>query len=404
MVIYNGIISGEFQYVKHEYLVRDIDRPPPASTPIAPAGSVTTGRMSQFSWSSVPTADWYFLWLNRDGSKYLTKWISGTSWTPSNEFPGGSYSWAVQTYNSAGYGPWSSSAAFSITKQLPGATVPVGPEGTLAVGTSNPPFSWQAADHANWYHVWVNRIGEGKFASRWVQVPATTWTFDMDFRGGDYRWWIAGWNPDGYGPWSSGTTFNVQQMLPDTVSLLSPTGGAVRAAGDIEYQWQPDARATWYQVWSGCPGESKSDWFSAAASVSGGVARASMTHGAWADYKWYVRGWGPDGMGNWSPAGEFVCGQPMPVGGTLSQLTWNDSYTTDAGWYHVWVNDVTGGGRTTERAWWFKHDTTTDAGSGNRSVTLAPALSAGDYEWSIRAWGPAHGTGPWSDTHTFNVP
>jgi hypothetical protein len=67
------------------------------------------------------------------------------------------------------------------------------------------------------------------------------------------------------------------------------------------------------------------------------------------------------------------------------------------------INDVTGGGSAKERAWWFARDTTTDVGSGNRSVGLTPALTIGEYEWSIRAWSSVNGMGPWSEVQTFST-
>jgi len=251
----------------------------------------------------------------------------------------------------------------------------------------------------------VRRIGAGKYASKWVQAPATNWTSNIDFRGGDYKWWIAGWNVDGYGPWSSGTDFTILAMQPGVLGLVSPTGGVAMATGSINYQWTPDERATWYQLWSGRNGRGfYGKWYASDAIVSGSTATAPIPNHGWGDYGWWVRGWGPDGYGKWSGPGEFVVGVADPVSGAADTLTWNDSQTTSADWYQVQIVDVTGGGSATERKWWFKRDASADAGGGNRSIALDPALTAGDYEWYMRAWSKAHGTGPWSDVQEFTVP
>jgi len=335
----------------------------------------------------------------------MTKWLSASTWAVDHDLPSGSYSWWVQTWNTTGYGEWSEQARFTIPSYAPPDVVPEAPVGVLSLAGS-PTFQWQSASRANWYHIWVNRIGAGKYASAWVQAPATTWPPDVDFHGGDYRWWIAGWNADGYGPWSSGTDFTIPTMQPDAIGLLSPTGGVTRATGSVTYQWTGDDRATWYELWCGRNNELFADnWYRAADVVSGSTATASIPDHGWGDYGWWVRGWGSDGIGDWSDKGQFTCGKPDPVSGSATTLAWDDSQTAVAGWYNVWIDvDRGGGSREKERAWWFRQSQTSDLGGGNRSVDLSPALSSGDYEWSIRAWSGVYGLGPWSDTQTFSVP
>jgi len=146
------------------------------------------------------------------------------------------------------------------------------------------------------------------------------------------------------------------------------------------------------------------NWYRGADVVTGSVATASIAGHGWGAYQWYVRGWGPDGLGDWSNGGEFCCGKPIPVEAGPTELTWNDTQTSAAGWYQVWINDVTGGGRVKERAWWFNRSSSTAAGVANRFIELLPALTSGDYEWTIRAWSSVYGQGPWSEVQTFTVP
>jgi len=246
-------------------------------------------------------------------------------------------------------------------------------------------------------------VGEGKYAEKWVQSPATTWLPDVDYSGGDYKWWIAGWNADGYGDWTSGTSFTIPVMQPGPIVLGSPTGGVSVATDSVVYQWHADERATWYELWCGRNGAGFADnWYRASTVVSGVTATASISDHMWGSYAWYVRGWGPDGMGPWSSAGEFVFGQPVFLSGSAATLTW-DELTPDADWYHVRINDVTGGGSVEERAWWFPRSGTTPV-TGGRSIPVDPPLTTGNYEWSIRAWSSTYGIGPWADAQGFVVP
>jgi len=376
---------------------------PPATTPISPTGTITD-RQSTFSWTPVSSATWYQLWLNRDGQKYMSRWQQGTSWTPTVPLSAGDYNWAVQTWNSVGYGPWSTTANFSIARQLPGATSTTAPTGQQPIGQYRPQYSWTTATRASWYHLWVNRTGYGTYSTRWVQAPTTTWTATTDYDEGSYRWWVAAWNVDGYGPWSSGTDFSIQSMRPGAPVQLSPTGGTSVASGNVDYSWQYDSRATWYQLWVQTPDSSVSDWYAVSQIQSGGVCRASMTHTRWGNYNWWTRGWGPAGYGSWSSAAQFWCGRPYPVSGSASTLTWNDKWTTSATWYQLWLNDVTGGSTTKVGSWWVARSGTHDAGGYGRSADVVHTLSTGDYRWWVQAWGPAGGYGPWSDAHDFTVP
>ena len=381
--------------------------PPQTPTNLLPIGGVeTTDHTPLLSWDDpLGNATWFRVLLAGPGGAVVDDWTQQTTYQVTPDHPVGNYRWWVYSWNPYGAGGWTGPASFAITPLLPGPIDPsVGPTGMQTLGERHPQFFWQAAANAHWYHISVNRVGEGKYVSKWVQAPATTWTFDVDFRGGNYRWWIAGWNPDGYGAWSSGIDFSIPTMQPGQCRLLSPTGGVAVATGSVTCRWIPDPRARWYQLWCGLNGGNVVDkWYESSSIVHHGAATSIPGHG-WGDYAWYVRGWGPDGMGPWSDAGAFVCGQPTPVSGDASTLMWDDSQTADAEWYQVWISDVTGGGAVKERAWWFQRTETSDAGGANRSMALAPVLATGNYEWSIRAHSSANGTGPWSDAQGTVVP
>ncbi len=376
----------------------------PPGTPSAYGPSGSSDNTPYFSWSAVDDATWYQVWVERNGQKYIDTWTQSTHWSP-GDWPSGSYEWWVRAYNGV-HGSWSSGKTFSIASFAP-STSPtmIAPMGTQPMGTSRPRFSWQAVDNAGWYRVWVSREGQqGSYAEKWVQAPATSWIPNVDFSGGSYIWWVVGWSADGYGPWSGGESFSVPTMRPGVVTLDRVAPWLYPTYNRLLYIWQADERATWYQLWSGRDGRVfHNQWYSADDVVSGEDAVAYVSTHQWGRYRWYVRGWGPDGFGGWSTVGEFVLGQPSVLSGAADLFTWDD-LCSGAEWYQIWINDVSGGGRVKERVWWFPIEDTTPEQGFLRSLPVAPALTTGDYEWAIRAWSSTFGQGPWSDVQRFSVP
>jgi len=350
-----------------------------------------------FMWNTGDHATYYQVYATRNRQEYFSAFVAGNSTTTyqhSAALQYGDYKWWLQSWNPDG-SAWSGSMDF-----MYGKVQPIGPQGLITDRT--PTLSWDALAGATWYNVRLVRDGV-PYDDRWVNV--TSWTPGADLPHGTYSWWVCAWGPGmGIGPWSDQTTFTIERNPPAAIDLHSPTGGVAVTSASVDYQWGSDNHATWYQLWSGQNGIGfHQKWYSAATVVSGVTATVSVADHMWGEYQWYVRGWGPDGLGNWSqPGGQFVFGQPAFLVGAADVLTW-DEPSAGANWYQVWINDVTGGGRVKERAWWFPVGDTTPV-TGGRSVDLTPNLTTGDYEWTIRAWSSAFGQGPWSDTQAFNVP
>jgi hypothetical protein len=116
--------------------------PPPPATLISPAGTISTSTPT-YIWNSVPTATWYYLWVNNNGTPRIQTWYpaaqagcaSGTgtcSVTPSTALTNGTAQWWIQTWNSAGYGPWSDGMYFAI------ASSNLAPNPSFEYGTDRP--------------------------------------------------------------------------------------------------------------------------------------------------------------------------------------------------------------------------------------------------------------------------
>jgi hypothetical protein len=211
-------------------------------TPVSvvwPAGDVIleAGR-PLFAWPATAGATWYQVWINRNGKKWMDRWIqAAANWTPAEDLNGGEYQWWVRSWGAGmGMGPWSEAARFSIPMQVPGQLVQDCPQGIQT--SCNLTYRWQKDARADWYQLWVSRIGAGGWHNRWFEMggegaaaatpgdalpgparpvpsapageiengrPTFEWT------GGWCEWWLRGWGMDGFGPWAGPVEFRVPQ-------------------------------------------------------------------------------------------------------------------------------------------------------------------------------------------------
>jgi hypothetical protein len=98
---------------------------PGAATLISPSGAIST-KSPTYTWNAVSSSTWYLLWVNDAASNAkIQQWYTaaqagcgsggGTcSVTPSVTLASGATQWWIQTWNSAGYGPWSTAMSFTV--------------------------------------------------------------------------------------------------------------------------------------------------------------------------------------------------------------------------------------------------------------------------------------------------
>jgi hypothetical protein len=100
---------------------------PEAATLVSPTGKIADATPT-YTWNAVPGATKYYLFVNDStGSKIRTSYTatqsgcaSGTgtcSITPDTVLTLGTVKWWIQTWNSAGYGPWSASTYFTLSRR-----------------------------------------------------------------------------------------------------------------------------------------------------------------------------------------------------------------------------------------------------------------------------------------------
>jgi hypothetical protein len=97
-----------------------IPTPPGVAILSSPNGSIGTNNPT-YTWNKTSGATWYYLWVNGPSGNVIKQWYEASivcgastcSVTPVTTLAGGAHTWWLQTWNSAGYGPWSNPANFS---------------------------------------------------------------------------------------------------------------------------------------------------------------------------------------------------------------------------------------------------------------------------------------------------
>lgn len=192
----------------------------------------------------------------------------------------------------------------------PGAATLISPIGSIT--TTTPTYTWNAIN-ATWYYLWVDAWDGQSWRNvfnQWYEAPAicsgTTCSVPspVTLLPGDHFWWLQGWNPNGYGPWT-GTGFTVSSNKPSAVTLISPSG--LTYTRTPTYTWNA-VNATWYYLWADAWDTVSWSWYQIigqwyeASSVCSG-ATCSVTYPITLDagaYDWWIQPWNPSGYGEWA--------------------------------------------------------------------------------------------------------
>ncbi len=290
--------------------------PPGAAALVSPTGDIGTNYNPTYTWNAVLGATWYYLWVNGPSGNVIQTWYEASavcgggtcSVTPTTTLGGGSHTWWVQTWNSIGYGPWSSGMSFTTTiPTAPGAATLVSPTGDI--GTNyNPTYTWNEVAGATWYYLWVNGPS-GNVIAQWYEASAVcgggtcSVTPTTTLGGGSHTWWVQTWNTVGYGPWSSGMSFTTSPL--GAATLVSPTGDI--ATNTPTYTWNAVTGATWYYLWvNGPSGKVIAQWYEASAVCSGVTCTVTpATTLVSGSHIWWIQTWNSAGYGPWSTGMNF---------------------------------------------------------------------------------------------------
>jgi hypothetical protein len=223
---------------------------------------------------------------------------------------GDMHTWWVQTWNDAGYGPWSAGMKFTIPlPPLPGKAILASPSNS--VGTNNPVYTWNEVNGATWYYLWVDG-SSGNVLKKWYtsdQANCNGTTCSLTgatpaLATGTYTWWAQTWNEAGYGPWSDGMSFT--PTPPGKATLVSP---ATTATNTPTYTWNEVPGSTWYYLWvDGPSGTVIQQWYTSVESNCNGTTCSvtpSITLAA-GSHIWWVQTWNDAGYGPWSDGRDFL--------------------------------------------------------------------------------------------------
>ena len=388
---------------------------PGAVVLLSPANNASlSNRQPQLTWSqSLPAATWFRLYVTRNQNQYLDQWIEGaTNWMPTADLPASSYAWCVQTYSSAGLGPWSTNSAFTIPAAIPTNLVLVSPTGSANAGSVQR-YTWRADAAAVWYELYVvqngkmlcdqwfalsNSLAQSGGGNFMVQVGGHT--------GGSYQWYVRGWGPDGQGPWSGPGSFTMAPPPPPgAVMLLTPTNNASVLGRQPEFKWTlPNPAADWYDVYVVRNGSKYLEQW-----VEGATNWVAMSGLPGGTYTWWVHPWNGAGYGPWSTNFSFTIPTAVPgvitlvspsgsvAAGSTQRYTWRADAA--AIWYELYV--VRNGSAFVDQ-WYTLTNSVVDRATGSFAVDVG-GHGTGTYQWWVRGWGP-DGLGPWSSNLTFQVP
>jgi len=164
-----------------------------------------------YRWEQDANATWYRLWVGRAGAgTWHDDWHAfagaGTAEVELADHPGGTFTWWLLPWGPDGFGPWSGPGQFTTPSQAPTEPQLMAPIGETF---ENPPvFAWES-ERADWYRVYVQRVGGAAVLDQWTADATLTPTAALP--AGQYAWWVGAWNREtGRVVWSQRGDFTIQ--------------------------------------------------------------------------------------------------------------------------------------------------------------------------------------------------
>lgn len=354
------------------------------------------------TWNGTSSADSYDLRISRLDDRLpdviqtadvvVQNSIAATSYTVTEDLPDGQYVVTINPRTGNSVGAPTEGFVFYVGLGQPATatsvTVTPSAENELAVT-----FSWDAADDATHYDIWVSEVG-GDVVMREDWIGETSYVLPTQLEAGKtYRAWIRGRNVLETGGWSAVLTFVGGTAVPGMAEITSPAG-AVSATTEA-ITWTADPVASGYDVWIGADGAG--DPVQRVTTTDPTFTPDALAEGF---YRVWVRAVNGNGFGSWSRPVSFGIadsGQKSAVSGPTGDpiavqpaITWTTS--VPGGTYHLWVNQVGGqAGIINER------DLTTE------SFTPDSELADGPYTAWIRQISDTGVPLAWSSAFQFEV-
>ena len=259
-----------------------------ASVLTSPANGSTASTQVQFSWTLVPGALDYTLWIGTSpGTQNIFYYTTAQSGNPGGIFsttatlaPKGTYYARLWTRTSAGYvysdSVFQTAGTAYLTSPASGATV--SPQVQL---------TWTPVPGATSYGVWIGSSPNTYDAFYY----GTTGTSASATLQPGRTYYVTLWTNNS-GSWSN-TTSTLQTTA--TASLLSPANGSANldAGAPVAFTWTPISNVTWYELYLGSS-EGARDYYD-----SGDIASTNVSVTLKPNTTYYARLW-TDVGGQWS--------------------------------------------------------------------------------------------------------
>lgn len=266
---------------------------------LEPGGTIETVR-PEFRWQGDPGAEWYQIYIVRDGVYYFDHWTQDTRFSPWWDWENGDYTWYVQTWGDGQAGAWSERMLFTVAAPPPTAPTGLQPH-EQELDRNVVAFAWNAVPEADWYYLYVARKGEPYYDGWYNTHEPQDWRFCLEQ--GSYSWWVQPWRSGvGLGDWSAEATFRIDSPLDPAGQpiLLAPAGAVSGDSPTFTWSGATDTQWTWIVIHK--DGEYYFDyWIPIADTWS---TWWQFDPGA---YQWWCVGWNAKhGVGTWSDPAEFA--------------------------------------------------------------------------------------------------
>ena len=349
--------------------------------------ATTTAQRPVFTWTAVPGATSYEIWVTKDPSTspYHQATVTGTSYRPPTALGIGTFNLWVRSFTNAVPSPWTPKYTFVIH------TAAVMQPIARSQPTLRPTISWDALPGAVKYDVWINDVSRSTTQYiRNTNVTGTSFTPSADMPMGIYRAWVRGIAADGTpGDWSGAIEY-VTMQAPTITAPLNSTFNQRPV-----FTWNPIAGATSYELQIRNRNTGAITYNQTGLTVSNWTPPSNLPAGP---YRWWVVANGLYGLrGFWTAPVDISIGGDTelltPIG-TISNrrptFTWK---TVDgAVRYELSVTNATLNMRTI-----YETNLTTT------SYTPPTSLATGTYRAWVRAVSSSGSFGPWSPEANFVI-
>ncbi|MFN8374690.1 MAG: S8 family serine peptidase [Anaerolineae bacterium] len=286
-----------------------------------------------------------------------------------------------------------------------------GPTGIVSASYGNPTYTWTGLSGATHYYLAVynsanqtvvNEVFDAIVACSGLSCsldPTTLRESNRLTANGTYYYYVRAWSQStGTGAWSTAGTFTLSTTPPGQPTLNLPSGlGTLRPTFDFT----SPAAATYLNVLvTTTTGTTVFDqWFTrtqACGSPTNTVCQSIQSPVNLMDntqYRYYVRGYGPGGMGAYSSVFTFTVDVPPPATPSSLSLTlqpnglvqtqWADD--ANSSWYMVKVSSTTG---TVIFNQWMQRTTANLCNAGTCTLLLTNHFPSGaTYRLDMQAYG-----------------